>query len=151
VAEQEPYCDTCEGAHDDHAAHLAARAAAIAAWSESARSLEAELGRSRAHLTGMAASGLLPRDGSDDRAGERYREIGQLIARLRLVTDAAAWRAQQEAAAARAEAAAEVAECGYCTTRITLLGGHWTAGDGTAACTDTSAPYVPHKPREAGQ
>lgn len=39
-----------------------------------------------------------------------------------------------------------VAECGYCTTRITLLGGQWTADDGGTACTDTSAPFVPHKP-----
>ena len=25
-------------------------------------------------------------------------------------------------------------------------GGEWTADDGTAACTDASAPYVPHVP-----
>jgi hypothetical protein len=32
--------------------------------------------------------------------------------------------------------------------RITMLGSHWTTDDGTTACTDTSAPYVPHKPKE---
>lgn len=37
-------------------------------------------------------------------------------------------------------------ECSHCGDRITLLGGAWTTEDGTTACTDTSAPYVPHKP-----
>jgi hypothetical protein len=46
------------------------------------------------------------------------------------------------------EAEGTVAECGYCTARITLLGGSWTAGDGTTACTDPGAPYVPHRPKE---
>lgn len=38
--------------------------------------------------------------------------------------------------------------CTFCKEYITLLGGSWTTDDGTTACTDTSAPYVPHKPEE---
>jgi hypothetical protein len=38
--------------------------------------------------------------------------------------------------------------CRHCREHITLLGGEWTTGDGTTACTDTSAPFVPHKPQE---
>ena len=41
-----------------------------------------------------------------------------------------------------------VSTCGHCGERITLLADHWTADDGTTACTDPSAPYVPHKPKE---
>lgn len=41
------------------------------------------------------------------------------------------------------------AECGFCGERVTVLGGQWTTEDGTIACTDTSAPFVPHKPKEA--
>lgn len=48
-----------------------------------------------------------------------------------------------------ADPVATVAECGYCTTRITLLGGDWLADDGGTTCTDASAPYVPHKPKAA--
>ena len=40
------------------------------------------------------------------------------------------------------------AECSYCTTHITLIDSEWWADDGTLACTDTSAPYVPHRPVE---
>jgi hypothetical protein len=39
-------------------------------------------------------------------------------------------------------------ECSHCAEPITLPGGSWTTGDGTTACTDTSAPYVPHRPKE---
>ena len=42
-----------------------------------------------------------------------------------------------------------VGECSHCEARITLLGDCWTTDDGTTACTDTSAPYVPHKPKDA--
>lgn len=48
----------------------------------------------------------------------------------------------------REDAEGDEAECSHCTTRITLLGGSWTADDSTTACTDTSAPYVAHKPEE---
>ena len=41
-----------------------------------------------------------------------------------------------------------VAACGHCEERIRLLGGHWTTDDGAIACTDTSAAFVPHKPKE---
>lgn len=44
-----------------------------------------------------------------------------------------------------------VAECAFCTARIRMIADCWTADDGTIACTDTSAPFVPHKPQEAGQ
>lgn len=40
-------------------------------------------------------------------------------------------------------------ECSFCGVGITVLGGQWTTDDGTIACTDTSAPFVPHKPKEA--
>lgn len=40
--------------------------------------------------------------------------------------------------------------CSHCAGRITLLGGMWTTDDGGTACYDTSAPYVPHKPKEDG-
>jgi hypothetical protein len=40
-------------------------------------------------------------------------------------------------------------ECVFCGQRIRLLGGEWTTDDGTIACTDTSAAFVPHKPKEA--
>jgi hypothetical protein len=39
-------------------------------------------------------------------------------------------------------------DCRECREHITLIAGQWTAGDGTLACIDTSAPYVPHKPAE---
>jgi len=45
-------------------------------------------------------------------------------------------------------AGAPVAECGHCGTRITLVAGDWIADDGTVACTDTAAPFVPHNPKE---
>jgi hypothetical protein len=38
------------------------------------------------------------------------------------------------------------AVCSFCREAITLLADHWTTGDGTTACTDTSAAYVAHKP-----
>jgi predicted nucleic acid-binding Zn ribbon protein len=41
-----------------------------------------------------------------------------------------------------------VSECSHCGERITLLADRWTADDGVTACTDTSAPFVPHKPKE---
>ena len=40
------------------------------------------------------------------------------------------------------------ATCVSCGAVITLLADHWTGEDGDTACTDTSAPYVPHKPAE---
>jgi hypothetical protein len=40
------------------------------------------------------------------------------------------------------------AECAFCATHVTLIDGGWWADDGTLACTDTSAPYVPHKASE---
>lgn len=40
-------------------------------------------------------------------------------------------------------------ECSFCSAHITLRSGEWTADDYTLACTDTSAPYVPHKPNGA--
>lgn len=55
---------------------------------------------------------------------------------------------------AMADAEGAGSECSYCTTRITLLGGSWTADDGTIACLDnpdTSAAYAPHKSKEAGR
>lgn len=134
-----PWCEVCEGPHDDHAAWLTGQAALVAAWSESAEALEIELARPRAAL--YRTLGAV--DEADD-ASRLYGEIRLLIGQLRQVADAAAWRAHQEAGVAQ-----QVAECGYCTTRITLLNGRWTADDGTTACTDTSAPYVPHKPKEA--
>jgi hypothetical protein len=39
-------------------------------------------------------------------------------------------------------------ECAFCGEHITMLGGSWTMDDGQTACTDTSAAYVPHKPKE---
>jgi len=53
--------------------------------------------------------------------------------------------------ACRAEMIAESAGdedglCVGCGEKVTLLGGQWTAWDGTIACTDTSAAYVLHKP-----
>ena len=42
-----------------------------------------------------------------------------------------------------------VSECGHCYERITLLADQWTTDDGTVACTDMSAPFVPHKPKES--
>jgi len=62
------------------------------------------------------------------------------LATLREAIDRAAMTGQEEAPSAF--------ECGHCGDRITLLGGAWTTEDGTTACTDTSAPYVPHKPKE---
>jgi hypothetical protein len=41
------------------------------------------------------------------------------------------------------------AQCSFCGNDITLIGGSWTTDEGTTACTDTSAPYVPHKPKES--
>lgn len=41
--------------------------------------------------------------------------------------------------------------CRHCGGHITLIADTWTADDGQTACTDTSAPFVPHKPQEAGQ
>lgn len=38
-------------------------------------------------------------------------------------------------------------ECLFCGERIRLLGDHWTTDDGTIACMDPSAPFVPHKPK----
>ena len=49
---------------------------------------------------------------------------------------------------------APVAECDYCTTRITLVAGSWLADDGSIAChasPGTSAAYASRKPKEAGQ
>jgi len=42
-----------------------------------------------------------------------------------------------------------VSECSRCKERITLIADRWTGDDGDTSCTDTSAPYVPHKPKEA--
>jgi hypothetical protein len=61
--------------------------------------------------------------------------------KLREMLDRAAMTGQEESAPASG--------CGHCGARITLLGSAWTAEDGTTACTDTSAPYVPHKPKES--
>lgn len=94
------WCEVCEGSHDDHAKWLAGLAEAIAAWSESAKSLEEELGRSEGLLRRMGAARLAPRGDADERARDCYRDIARLVARLRRVTDAAAWRARQEAASA---------------------------------------------------
>lgn len=40
----------------------------------------------------------------------------------------------------------QTSRCRFCGERITFLGGEWTTGDGTIACDDPSAPFVPHKP-----
>jgi hypothetical protein len=39
--------------------------------------------------------------------------------------------------------------CGHCREHITLIAGDWTDDDGTIACSDLSAPFVPHKPAGA--
>lgn len=44
-----------------------------------------------------------------------------------------------------------VSQCGHCGAPITLISDSWTADDGVTACTDTPAPYVPHKPEEGGR
>jgi hypothetical protein len=36
--------------------------------------------------------------------------------------------------------------CGFCGEHITLIWGDWTDDDGVTACSDTSAPFVPHGP-----
>jgi hypothetical protein len=60
---------------------------------------------------------------------------GRVIARLRA------------AMAAAPEPEPPRSECSFCRAPIVLLGGTWTDdADGTTACYDTSAPYVPHKP-----
>ena len=60
--------------------------------------------------------------------------------------------AQAEMAGEAAEVAgAPVSGCSHCGERITFLGGSWTTDDGTIACyanPNTSASYVPHKPKE---
>ncbi len=71
--------------------------------------------------------------------------MGQGLRRARAAARATRKTAPPRAAVAKAP---EVAECSHCGARITLLGDAWTADDGTTACTDTSAPYVPHKPKE---
>ncbi len=44
---------------------------------------------------------------------------------------------------------APTSTCGFCGAGIILLGGSWTEDeDGTIACTDTSAAFVPHKPKD---
>lgn len=96
----EPFCETCEGAHADHATWLAEKAAAAAEWSESAKALEEALNRSRLVLSGIRAAKRGPGEPADEQAMDLYREISRQAARLRQVTDAAAWRAQQEAEAA---------------------------------------------------
>jgi hypothetical protein len=54
-----------------------------------------------------------------------------------------------EAVPARRPESAPRAECSFCGAGIVLLGGSWTEDvDGTIACSDTSAPFVPHKPKE---
>lgn len=45
----------------------------------------------------------------------------------------------------------DITECGYCTTRITFRLGEWMDDNFGSACTDPSAPWVPHKPKEAGE
>ena len=70
---------------------------------------------------------------------------------LRLFADWDAGLARLRAAMA-AEVPADPPEstCAVCCEHITLLGGSWTADDGTTCCHNTGiAPYVPHKPKEA--
>jgi len=43
----------------------------------------------------------------------------------------------------------DVSECGHCKTRITFRLGEWMDDDFGSACTDITAPFVPHKPAEA--
>jgi hypothetical protein len=136
-----PWCDICEGAHDDHAAWLAEKAVAVRDWSESVKAAAEKLAGTRA----LARELGIGQDADD--AGILYGEASGLIADLRRIADAAAWRALREAE----EAAAVTGWCGHCGTRLTLLGGAWTDGDGVTACTDLSAPYVPHAPKEASR
>jgi hypothetical protein len=81
-----------------------------------------------------------------------HRFAGEALVKFRraFVTADEVARRQGAEMAAAGEPDRE-AECGYCTTHITLAGGEWRADDWTTACTDTSAPYVPHKPKEADQ
>jgi hypothetical protein len=94
-----PYCDTCEGSHDDHAAWLAERAAMVAAWSQAVRDLGVAIDGPRAVLNSIAARSLGGVDGGEE-ASSLCASIGRLAGELQRIADAAAWRAQQEAAAA---------------------------------------------------
>jgi hypothetical protein len=90
-------------------------------------------------------------DAADQRERDRLaaytktlREAGYTVtegetAFLRLIVTAA----DQTTAVLRPEA-----ECSFCGEHITLLADSWTTDDGTIACTDTSARFVPHKPKE---
>lgn len=75
-------------------------------------------------------------------------EVRDEFAKLYMQADAEAkaWAAEQ--AALEAEDYPE-SRCLACRTHITLLGGMWTADDGTRCCHNTgTAPFVPHKPKE---
>lgn len=67
---------------------------------------------------------------------------------LRNVPIPAARRAASETAQPVTAQNGTEAECAFCTTHIIIIDGEWWADDGTLACTDTSAPFVPHKPAE---
>jgi hypothetical protein len=118
----------------EYDAWVATVAEAAAAWSRSVADAEAALGKTSGTLASLRK---LTRDEvSDDDQRDAGVAMGSIRAHL-LMTG------QEEAPSA--------SECGHCGDRITLLGGAWTTEDGTTACTDTSAPYVPHKPKEAGR
>lgn len=47
-----------------------------------------------------------------------------------------------------ADDGAPEAECAFCTTHLTFRLGEWMDDCYRSACTDTSAPFVAHKPKE---
>lgn len=55
---------------------------------------------------------------------------------------------EEQTATEAAPSEGDVAECGYCKTRITFRLGEWMDDDFGSACYDTSAPFVPHRPKE---
>jgi hypothetical protein len=62
-------------------------------------------------------------------------------------------QAARQSTATTARLAAEAAvplesTCGFCGEHLTLRLGEWMDDCYGSACTDTSAPYVPHKPKE---
>ena len=94
-----PWCDVCEGDHADHVKFLAERAVTVAGWSGTAEALETALKASR-------TASYQAHDG--DKTDGLYKEIARLVAELRQVTDAAAWRSLQEVTQARDEQQAEL-------------------------------------------
>lgn len=100
-----PWCEVCEGSHASHAKWLAGSAEAVAGWSESAKALEAALDESRSTLSHIRYAKAGPGEPADEDACGIYREMARLVARLRRITDSAAWQRAQEAAGAASEEA----------------------------------------------